>query len=75
MGFFSELKQRKVYQVAAIYAAVAWGLLQVPLFELLGSGPGRKEHVVYDAGHVGYPVSQQRREIIDWLDTWLGPVR
>ena len=48
---------------------------QVPLFELLGSGPGRKKHVVYDAGHVGYPVSRQRREIIDWLDTWLGPVR
>ena len=27
MGFFTELKRRKVHQVAAIYTAVAWGLL------------------------------------------------
>jgi predicted alpha/beta-fold hydrolase len=26
-------------------------------------------------GHVGYLVSQQRREIINRLDTWLGPAR
>jgi TolB-like protein/Tfp pilus assembly protein PilF len=28
-GFFSELKRRRVYQSAAIYAVVAWGLAQV----------------------------------------------
>ena len=48
---------------------------QEPLFELLGSGADRKKHVLYDAGHVGYPVSQERHEILSWLDTWLGPVR
>jgi hypothetical protein len=31
--------------------------------------------VLFDSGHVGYPVSQQRREILEWLDAWLGPVR
>lgn len=28
-GFFSELKRRRVYQAAAIYAVAAWGLAQV----------------------------------------------
>lgn len=44
---------------------------QQPLFDLLGSGADRKKHVLYDSGHIGYPVSQQRREIIAWLDKWL----
>jgi len=29
--FFSELKRRRVYQSAAIYAVVAWGLASVSL--------------------------------------------
>ena len=45
------------------------------LFELLGSAPEQKKHVLYDAGHVGFPVQQQRREIGIWLDTHLGKVR
>jgi hypothetical protein len=48
---------------------------QKPLFDLLGSGADRKKHVVCDAGHVGQPVTQERREILSWLDTWLGPVK
>lgn len=44
---------------------------QAPLFDLLGSEGDRKKHVIYDSGHIGYPVSQQRREIIAWLDKWL----
>jgi TolB-like protein/dienelactone hydrolase len=48
---------------------------QKPLFDLLGSAPDQKKHVLYDAGHVGFPVQQQRREIGAWLDTHLGRVR
>jgi dienelactone hydrolase len=48
---------------------------QKPLFELLGSAPEQKKHVVYEAGHVGFPVRQQRREIGAWLDAYLGRVR
>jgi dienelactone hydrolase len=48
---------------------------QKPLFDLLGAPPDRKKHVVYDAGHVGFPVRQEIREISEWLDTYLGPVR
>jgi dienelactone hydrolase len=47
---------------------------QQPLFDLLGTAADHKKHVLYDAGHVGYPVSQERREIVNWLDTYLGPV-
>ena len=48
---------------------------QQPLFELLGSRPEQKKHVTYDAGHIGFPAHQQRREIGSWLDTYLGRVR
>jgi hypothetical protein len=34
--FFSELKRRHIYRVAAAYAVVAWGLLQLVKAELLG---------------------------------------
>jgi TolB-like protein/dienelactone hydrolase len=48
---------------------------QEPLYQMLGSAAGQKKHVLYDAGHVGFPVNQQRREIMMWLDTYLGKVR
>jgi hypothetical protein len=41
---------------------------------LLGSAPEEKKHVIYEAGHVGFPVSQQRREVFAWLDAYLGQV-
>ena len=44
---------------------------QQPLFDLLGADADRKKHVIYDSGHIGYPVSQQHREINAWLDKWL----
>ncbi len=28
-GFFAELRNRKVFQVAAIYSAVAWGVTEI----------------------------------------------
>jgi dienelactone hydrolase len=49
---------------------------QKPLFERLGTPPDHKRHVVYeDAGHgSGYPRSQMIREVLGWLDKYLGPV-
>jgi hypothetical protein len=35
----------------------------------------QKKHVLYNSGHVGNPVNQQRREIRSWLDWYLGKVR
>jgi serine/threonine protein kinase/predicted esterase len=47
---------------------------QAPLFRLLGTPAEHKKHVVYEgAGHVP-PRIELIREILDWLDRYLGPV-
>ncbi len=48
--------------------------LQVPMFELLGTPPEHKRHVIYDAGHWPFPRSEFVKENLDWLDRYLGPV-
>jgi formylglycine-generating enzyme required for sulfatase activity/dienelactone hydrolase len=47
---------------------------QEPMFKLLGSAPGQKRLILYEAGHdlPGPPVV---RETLDWLDHYLGPVK
>jgi dienelactone hydrolase/predicted Ser/Thr protein kinase len=49
---------------------------QKVLFDLLGTPPDRKRHVVFDANHtiVGTHQNQLVRETLDWLDLQLGPV-
>ena len=46
---------------------------QRPLFALLGSAPEHKRHAVLEAGHA-LPVADAAREILPWLDRYLGPV-
>ena len=47
---------------------------QDPLFKLLGTPPEHKRHVVFEgAGHVP-PRLEVIREILNWLDRYLGPV-
>ncbi|HVR28153.1 MAG TPA: protein kinase [Thermoanaerobaculia bacterium] len=47
---------------------------QVPLYNLLGTPAAHKRHVVFEgAGHVP-PRIELIREILDWLDRFLGPV-
>ena len=48
--------------------------LQRPLFALLGSPPDQKRHAVLESGHA-LPIELVRREILPWLDRYLGPVR
>lgn len=47
---------------------------QRPFFELLGTPADRKRWVVYEGGHF-VPRTQLITETLDWLDTYLGPVR
>jgi hypothetical protein len=48
---------------------------QTPLFRLLGTPPDHKRHLIFEgAGHVP-PRIDLIREILDWLDRYLGPVR
>jgi dienelactone hydrolase/predicted Ser/Thr protein kinase len=47
---------------------------QIPLFELLGTPPSDKKHVLFDGGHGAFLTNDQIRESLDWLDRYLGPV-
>lgn len=46
---------------------------QRPLFRLLGAPENDKRHLVFDTGHV-VPRQIFIREILEWLDRYLGPV-
>jgi eukaryotic-like serine/threonine-protein kinase len=46
---------------------------QQPLFRLLGTPARDKRHVQFDSGHVP-PLQDIMREVLDWLDRYLGPV-
>jgi eukaryotic-like serine/threonine-protein kinase len=49
-------------------------LAQKPLFERLGTPPDRKKHIVADSGHTDFPRSELIRDVLGWLDRYLGPV-
>jgi formylglycine-generating enzyme required for sulfatase activity/dienelactone hydrolase len=46
---------------------------QLPLFRMLGAPEKDKRHVLYDAGH-SPPRLPAIKEILEWLDRYLGPV-
>ncbi|HUL72488.1 MAG TPA: protein kinase [Vicinamibacterales bacterium] len=48
---------------------------QVPMFRMLGTPAADKKHAVFEGGHI--PANQQGpiKEMLDWLDKYLGPVR
>ena len=50
--------------------------IQERLFELLGTPAAHKRHIVYPGGHGVFAVrrSEMIREMLDWLDRYLGPV-
>ena len=48
---------------------------QQRLFELLGTAPADKKHVVLDGGHVPNDFRALVREALDWYDKYLGPIR
>ena len=47
---------------------------QEPMFKLLGSPPGQKRLILYDAGH-DLPGPAVVKETLDWFDLYLGPVK
>jgi eukaryotic-like serine/threonine-protein kinase len=48
---------------------------QRPLFRLLATPPKDKRHVLFECGTALYPIHDVMKEILDWLDRYLGPVR
>jgi eukaryotic-like serine/threonine-protein kinase len=47
---------------------------QIPLFRLLGTPAADKKHVVYAGAHDVYARLDVAKEMLDWLDRYLGPV-
>jgi serine/threonine protein kinase/dienelactone hydrolase len=48
---------------------------QKPMFERLGSPADQKRQVTFDSGHTNFPRSEMIREVLAWLDRYLGPVK
>jgi eukaryotic-like serine/threonine-protein kinase len=46
---------------------------QEPFFRGLGSENGQKKQLLYDTGHI-VPENELTRELLNWLDIYLGPV-
>ena len=50
-------------------------LSQRPFFEMLGAPPDEKRHARLAGGHIPSDTREIIREVLDWLDRQLGPVR
>jgi formylglycine-generating enzyme required for sulfatase activity len=48
---------------------------QEPLLRLLGAPDRHKRLALFETGHVVYPGPEMIREVLDWFDRYLGPVR
>ena len=46
---------------------------QRPMFQMLGPREGDKRHALINGGHIPTKI-EIIREILDWLDRYLGPV-
>ena len=47
---------------------------QIPMFKALGTPPEHKRHAVMEGGHLPPRPQDVFKEILDWLDRYLGPV-
>ena len=47
---------------------------QKPIFDLIGTQPEHKKHVLFDATHLPLPRAPMLKEIIAWLNKYQGPV-
>ena len=47
---------------------------QTPMFRLLGAPERDKRHVLFEGGHVPPRIQDLIKEVLDWLDRYLGPV-
>jgi eukaryotic-like serine/threonine-protein kinase len=46
---------------------------QKPFYDLLGTPPEHKRHILYDAGHTPFPRAECIRDLLDWLERYQGP--
>lgn len=46
---------------------------QGPIFRLLGVPLAEKRHQIFESGHVPTEWQEVMKEVLDWLDRYLGP--
>jgi cephalosporin-C deacetylase-like acetyl esterase len=46
---------------------------QIPLFNILGTSEKDKSHLLYEGGHEIFDQKKVFRDMLDWLDRYLGP--
>lgn len=70
--FFAELKRRNVFRVAAMYAVVAWLVIQVAdaTFEVLGV-PDAAHRILILVAAAGFPVAVALGWLFDWTSEGL----
>ncbi|MCI0695462.1 protein kinase [candidate division KSB1 bacterium] len=47
---------------------------QIPMFRYLGTSEKNKRRIMYDTGHE-LPRNEKIKEVLDWLDRYLGPIK
>ncbi|MGH9499516.1 MAG: alpha/beta hydrolase family protein [Terriglobales bacterium] len=47
---------------------------QEPFYQMLGSKKDEKKHILYETGH-NIPRNELIKEMLNWLDQYLGPVK
>ena len=47
---------------------------QEPMFRMLGTRPEDKRHLIFETGHAIVTVQPLIKEVLDWFDTYLGPI-
>ena len=50
-------------------------LSESPSASLLGTAEQDKRHVILDCGHAPWPFQDVIKEVVPWLDRYLGPVQ
>ena len=48
---------------------------QLPLYKLIGTDPKDKDHKTFNGGHIPLVIHDMIKEILDWYDKYLGPVK
>ena len=86
-GFFTQYSQPEVDQVTFAPQVTIPVLMlngrydhvfaveesQIPMLQLFGTAEEDKRHVLFDSGH-NVPRNEMIKEVLDWLDRYLGPV-
>ena len=74
INFISRVKVPVLYLSGRNDFSHPYETAQLPFFRLLGTADKDKKHFVFEGGHIPPRIQPIIKEILDWLDRYLGPV-